>query len=106
MAVCIDNKSCLKENLTYRLPSVRAKLLITLCLEIPCMYLVSQKVNRGRQTTYGTVGVKCIIYSHSKTKPQNLKFLDLTEYCLIFTSSIMPGTIMLYGVIKVSTICI
>ena len=37
MCICIDNKSCLKENLTYLLPSVRAKLLITVCLEIPCI---------------------------------------------------------------------
>ena len=37
MCICIDNKSCLKENLTYLLPSVRATLLITVCLEIPCI---------------------------------------------------------------------
>ena len=37
MGICIDNKLCLKENLTYLLPSVRVKLLITVCLEIPCM---------------------------------------------------------------------
>ena len=36
MSICIDNKSCLKEYLTSLLPSVKAKLLCTVCLETPC----------------------------------------------------------------------
>ena len=51
-------------------------------------------------------GQKCVIYSHSKIKPQNLKFFDLSKYCIIFTSIITPSSIMLFGVIKASAICI
>ena len=38
MGICIDNKSHLNENHVYLLPSVKDKLLITLCLEIPCKH--------------------------------------------------------------------
>ena len=43
MGICIENKSSLKENLTYLLPSVRAKLLITVCLEIPCTIKIAKQ---------------------------------------------------------------
>ena len=36
MFIDIDNKSCLKENYTSLLASVKAKLLFTVCLETPC----------------------------------------------------------------------
>ena len=45
MGICIENKSSLKENLTCLLPSVRAKLLITVCLEIPCTLPIFGKVS-------------------------------------------------------------
>ena len=68
MGICIENKSSLKENLTYLLPSVRAKLLITVCLEIPCTISKTKIMKKNslklkiqghqKQTGYICVGVK------------------------------------------------
>ena len=48
MAVYIDNKSSIKQNLTFPLPFVRSKLLITVCLETRCiakLYEISKLIS-------------------------------------------------------------
>ena len=67
MGICIDNKSYLKESHAYLLPSVRDKLLITLCLEIPCMLCTVMYV---------------VTSGHHITKFYNIKFFghEITNF--------------------------
>ena len=64
MGICIDNKSCLKENLIYILPSVRAELLITLCLEIPCRLQKDTFQKTGQPDQKPDFGVRDIKIGH------------------------------------------
>ena len=100
----------LKENLTYLLPSVRAKLSITLCLEIPCIRLsclfrlvpLSKTISRNGVPTFLKTGYGmtrwiykpnsifnvqlCLTHSnqfHSKTFILIITFNVLPKYLLI-----------------------